>query len=276
MTVTEQADYLAELDRWRQEKETVLSAPDGWLSLVGLHWLNDGVNTIGADEDSDVSLPVNSIPHHLGIIELAGNHITLRTEADVTVTVDGVETREASLRDDSSTGGKPSQVQIGSVTFFIIERGGNYAVRVRDSENPARLTFEGRRWFPVDQRTNVTGVYVPHETPRTLQIVTSAGNAQPMVNPGKVEFTLNGQSFALEAFEAAGNQVWFVFKDATSGRSTYGAGRFLYAPLTADGAVHLDFNKAYHPPCAFTPFAACPLPPKGNVLPVEILAGERL
>lgn len=275
MTVTEQSDYIAELDRWRREKDTILSAPDGWLSLVGLSWLNDGINTIGASDDSDMQLEGPNIPARLGTLELIDGRVTLRIDSGVPVTIDGAQTREAVLRPDTDPKGA-SQVKLGTVSFFVIERSGSYAIRIRDSENPARLSFEGRRWFPVDSTAVVSGVFHPHEAPRKLEIVTSAGNIQVMTNPGFVEFALNGQTHRLEAFEASGDQIWFVFKDATSGRSTYGAGRFLYASLSADSTVVLDFNRAYHPPCAFTHFAACPLAPKGNTLPVEVLAGERL
>lgn len=275
MVMTEQSDYIAELKRWRQEKDTILSAPDGWLSLVGLFWLNDGVNTVGASDESDVHLEGANIPARLGTLELDEGQVTLRIESDVPVTVDGLQAREAILRPDTDQAGA-SQVRLGTTTFFLIERSGSYAIRVRDSENPARLAFEGRRWFPVNSSVVVTGLFHAHETPRKLEIVTSAGNTQVMTNPGVVEFSLNGETYKLEAFEASGDQIWFVFKDASSGRSTYGAGRFLYASLSADGSVVLDFNRAYHPPCAFTQYAACPLAPKGNTLPVEVLAGERL
>lgn len=275
MTMTERSDYIAELDLWRQEKEKILTAPDGWLSLVGLHWLNDGLNTVGASDDSDVQLEGTDMPARLGTIELVDSRIVLHVAADAQVTVDGVQTREAVLRPDTSPEGA-SQVSLGTVTFFVIERSGSYAIRVRDSENPARLSFTGRRWFPVDPNAIANATFHPHEEPRQLEIVTSAGNTQVMTNPGYVQFMLNGETHRLEAFDASGDQIWFVFKDATSGRSTYGAGRFLYAALPADGAIVLDFNRAYHPPCAFTHFAACPLAPKGNTLPVEILAGERL
>lgn len=275
MTLTEKTDYIVDLDRWRQEKDTILSAPDGWLSLVGLSWLNDGANTIGAADDSDVQLTGANIPAQLGTLELVEGRVTLHVTTDAPVTVDGTQTREAVLRPDTDPDGA-SQVKLGTVTFFVIERSGSYAIRIRDSENPARLSFGGRRWFPVDSAAVVNGVFRPHEKPRKLEVVTSAGNTQVMTNPGLVEFALNGETLTLEAFEASGDQIWFVFKDASSGRSTYGAGRFLYATLAADGSVVLDFNRAYHPPCAFTHFAACPLPPKGNTLSVEVLAGERL
>jgi uncharacterized protein len=276
MSITaDDAGYLTDLERWRREKDSSLRAPDGWLSLIGLHWLNEGINTVGADESADVPLPVDGIPPRLGTITLTNGALSLHVDAWTHVTVDGVETREAVLR-DSSAGGAPSMVRIGSITLFVIERGGSFAVRVRDSNNPAIGAFEGRRWYPPNPSYVTTGVLIPHEGAQTLNIVHSSGNTVAVGNPGRVEFTLDGETYAFEAFDAGADQVWFAFRDATNGKTTYGAGRFLYAPLGADASVHLDFNKAYHPPCAFTHFATCPLPPRQNVLPIEVRAGERL
>jgi uncharacterized protein (DUF1684 family) len=157
----------------------------------------------------------------------------------------------------------------------VIRRGDEYGIRVRDADNPARLTFTGRNWFPVEPHYQVSGRFIPHAVSRSIPIATSSGRTELMDNPGRVEFVLDGQSLSLEAFAAGKGELWFVFKDATSNKSTYGAGRFLYAPLSAEGVVSLDFNKAYHPPCAFTPYATCPRAPKENTLPLEILAGER-
>lgn len=276
MTATNTAltAYEAEIEQWHQKMHDGLVGEAGWLSLVGLYWLHTGNNSIGANPDGDVVLNSPQVPAQLGVIELADDQLVLRITADAPVLVDGVPATTAELRDDYSEAG-PSLVQIGSITFFVIRRGREYAIRVRDANAPARLNFAGRKWFPLDQAYQVDGVYSPHETPRTLQVVTSSGNLVPVTNPGRVTFALQGQQFALEAFTAGENELWFVFKDATSGKLTYGAGRFMYAPLHPDGTVSLDFNKAYHPPCAFTAFATCPFPPKENALPVEIPVGER-
>lgn len=271
---TQQSTYVTEINRWRQTKEDNLRAEDGWLTLIGLFWLHEGVNTVGANPASDVPIAAENVTDQLGTIEFRDGQATLQVTANVPVTVDGLQTTQAVLRDDSGEGG-PSLVKIGSVTFFVIRRGDEYGIRVRDADNPARLTFTGRKWFPVDLQYQVSGRFIPHDVARSIPIANSSGQTELMDNPGRVEFVLDGQPLALEAFTAGKDELWFVFKDATSNKSTYGAGRFLYVPLSADGMVRLDFNKAYHPPCAFTPYATCPRPPKENSLLVEILAGER-
>ncbi len=274
-TDTQDAAYIKKIAQWRQKMDDDLRTENGWLTLVGLFWLQEGVNTVGADPNSDILLPSDSTPDHLGTIELANGQATFHLTADLPVTVDGVQTQNATLRDDNAKGG-PSLISFGTITFFVIKRDDLYGIRARDSNNPARAAFTGRKWFPIDTNYQISGKFIAHETPRILQIVTSTGHLNAMTNPGRVEFALHGQTLSLEAFAANENEVWFVFKDATSGRSTYGAGRFLYAPLAADGTVTLDFNKSYHPPCAFTPYATCPRPPKENILPVEVAAGEHL
>lgn len=264
--------YAEEIAAWRQDMENSLRSETGWLTLTGLYWLDEGRNSVGADETSAVILPSGA--PHLGTIVFEDGKFTLHVDSDAEVTVDGEPVREAVLRDSSHPAGV-SVVGIGTVTFFVLQRGDAYAVRVRDSSNPARITFAGRNWFDVDRAYSVTGVYVPRENPRTLPIVNSAGQDVEMNNPGRAEFTLNGEKVALEAFDAGEGQIWFIFRDGTSGKSTYGAGRFLYATLHDDNTVSVDFNKAYHPPCAFTSYATCPYPPKENFLTIDIPVGER-
>jgi len=267
--------YSFEIEQWREKMENRLRAEDGWLALIGLYWLNEGQNTVGSNPNSDIPLP--DAPGQVGVIEFHEGQASITAADGVELLVDGVPTRTALLRDDTTKGG-PTLVSVGSITFYVIRRGDQYGVRARDTNNPDRLTFEGRNWFPIDTNYRVTGKLIPHTPVRALQVINSVGQIVPIDNPGAVEFELNGQTFMLEAFASDEHQkeLWFVFKDRTSGQSTYGAGRFMYAPLAEDGTVILDFNKAYHPPCAFTPYATCPRPPQGNVLPVAIEAGEHL
>lgn len=272
-TDTQLATYISEVSQWRQMTDDRLRSESGWLTLVGLYWLHEGENTIGAA--SDIVLPLTGAPAQIGNIMFKDGQATLHISADVPVTVDGESVSTALLRDDTTEGG-PSLVNIGSITFFVIRRGDEYGIRVRDTHNPARLAFTGRKWFPVDPHYRVQGTFIPHTPSRTLQITNSVGQTVPIDNPGRVEFVLQGHMLSLEAFSGGENEVWFVFRDGTSGSSTYGAGRFLYAPVSAEQTVLLDFNKAYHPPCAFTPFATCPLPPRENILALDIMAGEHL
>lgn len=271
--VVASVDYETELARWRQERHDDLTAEDGWLTVVGLDWLHEGENSLGSAPGSDVTLP-ESAPLHVGTLILTDGVVTLRVTTDAPVLVDGEAQQTATLRPDVAAGG-PNRVVIGAVNFFIIRRADQYGVRVRDRANPARATFAGRNWYPASEDYRVTGHFTPHEPARTVEIVTSTGLLTPLQNVGRVTFELHGQPLALEAFEAGPDRLWFIFKDATSGKFSYGAGRFLYAPLADDGRVTIDFNRAYHPPCAFSAYATCPLPPRENILPVAVEAGER-
>jgi uncharacterized protein len=267
--------YIDEMTRWQQTMENNLRKDDGWLSVVGLEWLQAGINTIGSASDNDIILPAHA-PAKLGFIDFSNEQVKIWIETDAVVTIDDSPTKSAVLRHDQDFNG-PSVVKIGSITFSVIKRTNQYGIRVRDSKNPAIANFKGRNWFPIDSSYKVPASFVPYQTPRTLQVINSVGIMVPMQNPGYLEFELHHEHLRLEAFEADETQWWFIFKDGTSGLSTYGAGRFLYVqrPANEHEQIWIDFNRAYHPPCAFTHYATCPLPPKENILSVQINAGER-
>ncbi len=272
-TTTYEHDVL----NWRRTMDEKLRAEDGWLTLIGLFWLHEGENTIGSAPGSDVPLPPAKVPDHLGVLTLDHDQVRFTVTDEEPVEIDAERLREAVLRADTDPTG-PSYVKIQSVTFYVIERSGQYGIRARDRENPARTTFPGRQWFPINPAYCVTATFHAYPEPRTVQVVNAIGMLVPMQSPGCVEFNLDGHPARLEAFEGDDgvHPLWFVLKDSTSGPLTYPAGRFLNAPLSEDGVVTLDFNRAYHPPCAFTAFATCPLPPRANVLPFAIEAGEML
>jgi uncharacterized protein (DUF1684 family) len=248
-----------------------LRVDNGWLTLAGLHWLHEGKNTLGSSAACDIPLP-SAAPEHLGVIQFRDGEALLHINESMLI--NGEPTQTTHLLSDWDDDG-PTIVETGSISFFVIKRGDQYAVRIRDRNSPARQTFTGRQWFAVDPAFRVTAAFTPHPTPRTIEVLNTLGILVQMENPGYVEFALNGQRLTLEAFDANDNQFWFIFRDATSGRQTYGAGRFLYASRNADHTVTLDFNRAYSPPCAFTPYATCPLPPKANILSIAIEAGEK-
>ncbi len=271
-TLDDQKDYTAAIHTWRAEQDTKLRSETGWLTVVGLCWLQTGENLIGSDPESAVLLPART-PAQLGVITLTEGEAVLRVTADAAeVLIDGAPSRAAVLGYDAD---HTTLVQIDGVTFFVIQRGERLGVRVRDVESEARRMFSGRRWFPVDAAYRVVGTFVPHPSARALEVETVIGTTVLYHNPGAVTFELDGVPHRLEAFDGGDDQLWFVFRDGTSGQLTYGAGRFLYAPLMADHTVDLDFNKAVHPPCAFTAYATCPLPPKENRLQRAIHAGEK-
>ncbi len=268
--------YQAEIEAWRQTLDDALRRADGWLSVAGLDWLREGANTVGSATDCDIVLPSAEVPLEVGVIHFQHGVARFVRLCAETVLVDGTPSEDAMLLDDHAEKGA-TIVAIGAISFFVIKRGDQYGVRIRDRNHPARLSFAGRQWFAVDSDYRVEAQFYPHPTPRTLPIVNSAGITIQMNNPGIVEFMVNGQSARLEAFDGdIDKELWFIFKDQTNGTLTYGAGRFLYAPLSAEGIVDLDFNRAYSPPCAFTAFATCPLPPKENRLVMPIEAGEKV
>jgi uncharacterized protein (DUF1684 family) len=267
-------DYVETVQRWREAQEAELRAPGGWLSVIGLFWLQQGDNPLGSAEGAQVRLP-ERLPAHMGVITLRGEHVTLRMDEGHTVVVDGQPgQREAVLSDDSAAG--PTQVQIEQVTFFVIRRGERLAIRMKDADSEARRSFGGRAWFPVDEALRLRAQFTPHDAPRVTEVDTIIGTRARHNSLGVVRFTLGGAEQQLEAFEAGGDSLWFIFRDATSGQQTYAASRFLQAERLDAHTVDLDFNRAVHPPCAFTAHATCPLPPPGNHLRVPVLAGERL
>ena len=265
--------YEEELAAWHAQVETSLRSDTGWLTLAGLHWLHEGENTVGSDPTCDVALPEGTTPERIGTITLHDGVATLLITSDETVTVDDQTVTSAVLRDDSN-GDSTSMVRVRGITFFVIKREDRYGIRVRDINNPARQAFTGRRWFPINPALHVTAQFYRHTEPRHLTVINSVGMPTPMGNPGWVEFTLDGRLLRMEAFEGGEDKLWFIFKDGTSGKTTYGAGRFMYSAILPNDQVDLDFNRAYCPPCAFTPYATCPMPPKDNYLPLPIEAGE--
>ncbi len=268
--------YRAGILKWRAEREARLKADGGWLTVAGLFWLKDGENRFGTDPKADVVLPPGSAPAQAGVFDLHGRETTLRLLPGVEGTIAGKPVHGATLmRPDSS--GAPDVLEMGRLSLHVIERGSRFAIRLKDKEATARKQFTGLHWFEVDPRYRIEARWVPNDPPKMLQIPNILGQIEPMPSPGRAEFTLAGQPLHLDGVleEPDAKEIFFIFRDQTSGRETYGAGRFLYAALPQAGKLTLDFNQAYNPPCAFTAYATCPLPPPQNRLPVPIPAGEK-
>jgi len=265
--------YVKEIETWRAQRVERLLKPDGWLTLIGLHFLKTGENTIGSAADNTIVLAKG--PAHLGTVTVADNGDAKAVfNAGLGTEVDGTEVLGADLKDD--THGPATVVKVGSVSFLVIERGGKKALRVRDSEADRRTHFLGLDYFPIDPTWRIEATWVPFEHPREVPIRNVLGNVSPALILGKAVFTRDGQTFELLPIQEEPDGVlFFVISDRTSGTETYAAARFLYATPAVDGKVILDFNRAQNPPCAFTPFATCPLPPKENQLPIAVTAGEK-
>ena len=263
--------YVQEVAEWHAKRVENLRKPDGWFSLVGLEWLEDGPNPIGSDADSKVKMPAKA-PASLGVLHLDAGRVQFTTAPGVQVTSKGKPVKWLKLQSDAD--GEPTELEVGSFLFYVIERGGQFGVRIKDRESPALAAFEDIETFPVDPAWRIVGRLEPHNPPRTIAVPNVLGMVEESPSPGSVVFEVDGQRHSLDALPAGDDGLFMVFADETNGETTYGGGRFLYAEIVK-GKVVLDFNKAYNPPCAFTAFATCPLPPKRNRLGLRVEAGEK-
>lgn len=269
--------YTRSVAQWRRERVAQLTQPDGWLSLVGLAWLQPGANSLGTAADNTVILPCG--PAHLGVIHLTGaGAVQLTAQAGSVVLIDGMPMRVATLVDDVQAGaGKPTLVSLGTLSFHVIDREGRKGLRIKDAQAASRTGFLGIDYFPIDPAWRVQADWVPADPDQTLEMATVIGTTEEYAVPGKLRFTRDGKDFEiLPVLEVPGDKQYFVvFADRTSGKESYGAARFVYIDPPQAGKVILDFNRAYNPPCAFTAFATCPLAPPENRLDLRVTAGEK-
>jgi uncharacterized protein (DUF1684 family) len=266
-----QPAYKAEVEKWRQEREASLRKDDGWLAVAGLVWLKEGENHVGAGAANQIVLPPQSAPERVGTFVLRSGKTAFTAERGVGVTSGGKPVQSLEMRPD--TPGPADIIAVGDLSMQVIKRGSRYGIRLRDKNSSFRREFTGLRWFPVDEAWRIQVKFVPYNPPKQIPVLNIIGDTELETCPGYVAFRLAGKEYRLEPI-AEGNRLFIIFRDLTSGKETYPSGRFLYAGAPRDGQVILDFNKAYNPPCAFTPYATCPLPPPQNRLAVRIPAGE--
>jgi uncharacterized protein len=264
--------YRIAVEKWRRAHEDGLKADNGWLTVVGLFWLHEGSNTFGSDPSNDIVLPAGSAPSKAGEFDLQRGRTTVHAGRGVTITSNGKAISTMQLRPDTS--GHADVIALNRLTMLVIERSGRYGIRLKDNQSAARRRFKGLHWYPVDERSRINAQWIPYDPPKQIPILSIIGTKEKMPSPGYAEFNLGGRKCRLEPVTEGTQELFFIFKDLTSGKETYPAGRFLYSPMPKNGRVLLDFNKAENPPCALTPYATCPLPPKQNYLPVAIRAGE--
>lgn len=266
-----QPSYEEEIVQWRRDREAELKKPGGWLDVAGLFWLRPGVSTVGADPASNLALPPGTAPARVGKFVFENGTVTFEPEAGVHEKINGNPAKRQVMKPD--TDGAPDILSIRTLTMFVIRRGSKTGVRLKDSNNPARRSFSGLKYFPLSEKYRVRAKYKPYDPPKKVQITNVLGETSEDVSPGSLEFDLDGKHFRMDPL-LEGDELFIIFKDNTSGRETYPAGRFLYADVPKAREVILDFNKAINPPCAFTLYATCPLPPAQNRLSVRIEAGE--
>lgn len=271
-----------EVAAWKQHRFERLQQPDGWLTLVGLAWLKEGDNSVGSDPRSAVVLPAGKAPARLGTLRVVGGgtpgKVTFVAEKGVAVTHQGKAVSALPLVTDADAPAEegPTILEHGSLSFFAIRRADRLGVRVKDSAAATLKAFHGLDYFPLDRKWRIEGRFEPAAEVREIPIPNALGFDEPIRSPGHVVFAIDGKDYRLLALDDTGDgRLFLVFGDRTNGKETYGGGRFLYADPPQGGKVVLDFNRSYNPPCVFTPYATCPLPPRENRLPLRIEVGEK-
>jgi len=278
------ANWQKESAAWREQHAAELQKPDGWLALAGLEWLESGDNSFGSAADNKIHMPARA-PAHLGVLRLEGDKVALNPPAGgfpQEFLVDGKPAQPQPLHVDPDHDKNDPRMTIGALNFYVIKRGERFALRIKDAKSAALTGFHGLKWYPPNAKYRVNARWIPYSPQKTLTIATLIGTSYPAQIPGSAEFTLDGKIYRLDPIleDPAVAKLFFVLRDTTSASTTYGACRFLYTAfpvhgLDNPGDLVLDFNRLENPPCAYTPYATCPLPPKQNRLPIPLPVGER-
>jgi uncharacterized protein (DUF1684 family) len=264
--------FLRKHQQWQERRMERLSSPGGWLNLAGLYWLAEGENTLGSDSSNHIVFPA-AAPGRIGRFILSDSTITFIPEPGVEVMHGNSLAGEMKIRADRP--GPATVLEAGSLAWFVIERSGRYGIRLRDYDHPAPAAFGGIESFPPSLEWRIRARFEPYEEAREILVPTEIGTMEQYVCPGTLHFNIGGVEQTLLPLNS-GKRLFILFADETSGIETYGGGRFMYTDAAnRKGWVILDFNRAYNPPCAFTPYATCPLPPRENFLSVRIEAGEK-
>jgi len=268
-----QSDYMTTIEKWRSDEAADLKKEDGWLTLAGLFWLKDGVNTVGTGSHFDVRLTDNFTQGKFGEIDFKNGVATLKVASGVKAESDGKPVSTIDLVSDEK--GKPSEIRVGSQMFYLIRREDRFGIRLKDNQSKARVAFKGLNWFPVDESFRVQAHLEAFPEPKELMVPNVLGGHFKMKSPGLLRFALQGRPYSLQPVLQDDGSLFIIFRDPSNSSETYSAGRFLNADKPVNDKTTLDFNKAENPPCAFTPYATCPLAPEGNDLPIAIKAGEK-
>jgi uncharacterized protein (DUF1684 family) len=283
-TLAQDASWQRDLLAWREQHVAELMKPDGWLSLAGLEWLQTGDNSFGSAPDNKIHIPAGN-PAHLGILHLEGAVVTLNASSGGfpgDFLVDGKPAHAQELHTDPDSDKHNPHLTIGTLNMYVVRREARFALRIKDSKSPTLIDFHGLRWYDPDAKYRVTAKWLPYTPPKSVTLATLIGTTYDQPVPGAAEFSLSGKSYRLEPVleDPAEPKLFFVLRDTTSTSTTYPACRFLYTGFPTNGLdkpgdLVLDFNHLENPPCAYTPFATCPLPPRGNRLPIPLPVGEK-
>jgi uncharacterized protein len=263
--------YEKQLLEWRKTRLAELTADDGWLTVVGLFWMRQGPNRAGSGSAMDLKMAAPA-PHELGTFTLDGERVSFMAAAGVAVRIAGQPVAAVVPIETDKT-----LLEHGPLQLVVIRRGRRVGLRVRDRDSAQRRAFKGLDYFPIDESRRVRARFEAFDPPRHVPIVNVLGDQNDMVSPGRLVFELDGVTHSLDALYETPEKkdLFIILRDRTSGDTTYPAGRYMHVALPVNGETEVDFNRAYNPPCAFTDFATCPLPPKQNWLKVRIEAGEK-
>jgi uncharacterized protein (DUF1684 family) len=275
-TAVDVSAHKSEIQKWQQNRVASLTKDDGWLTLVGLFWLNEGENKFGSDAANAVVFSQDKPPRVAGSFWLENGKVRVAVRPGVEITANGQPVTSLDLKDDNDDNG-PTILKFGSLLMNVVKRGDRIGVRVKDTESRTRREFKGLEYYPIDPKWRIEARFEPYQPPKTIPITNVLSMTDDETSPGALAFEVDGKTYRIDPILEKGEKDYFVMiADETTGSETYGAGRYLYvSPPDASGKVIVDFNKTYSPPCAFTNFATCPLPPRQNRLPFPIEAGEK-
>lgn len=271
--------YKKEIEQWQTKRVTRLTSETGWLTLCGLFWLKEGENTFGSDSSNLIVFPPSKAPKFAGSLLLDHGAIRMQAKHDVATKIKDSLVTTAIMKTDGEGSEDPTTVSLESLFFYVIKRGDQLGVRVKDKENLARVNFKGLEYFPIDPRWRFEATFQPYVPPKKIKIATMINTVEEDSCPGAIVFTHQGKEYRVDAVveKGAEDQLFIMFSDETSGKETYGVGRQVYTVLPdKENHVILDLNKAYNWPCVFTEFATCPIPPRQNHLPFRAEAGEKM
>lgn len=281
--LAQDGSFEQETAAWRAQHTADLLKPDGWLSLVGLEWLQPGDNSVGAAPDNKIHLGKG--PAHLAVLHLEGDNVMLNPPSvgfPQDFLVSGAPVMPQSLRPEGNKDKFAPRMTIGSLTLYVIRRESRFALRIKDAQSPSITGFHSLKWYPPDETYRVTAKWIPYAPFKTITLTTLVGTNYDQPVPGAAEFVLAGKTWRVEPVleDPAVAKLFFILRDTTSATTTYGACRFLYTSFPSNGLdkpgeLVLDFNRLENPPCAYTPYSTCPLPPSGNRLPVSLPVGEQ-
>ena len=268
--------YKKEIEKWQSDRVATLTKQDGWLSLIGLYWLKEGENRFGSGAANPIRLPRDRATLVAGTFWLENGHVRMTAHPAVEITAGGSPVTSLALRDDTENGG-PTVLKFGTLLMNVIKRGDRVGVRVKDTDSRTRREFKSLEYYPTNPKWRVEARFEPYQPQKIIPITNVLSMTDDEISPGALVFEVDGTTYRVDPIlEKGETDLFVIIADETTGKETYGAGRYLYvSPPDNAGKVVIDFNKAYSPPCAFTNYATCPLPPPQNRLPFRIEAGEK-